>query len=165
MRFTGQRYRFLPPGDAMMPDGRVAHRLPPFEQRHFREFKVRAKNQFRNIRKPGKTPVITCSIARPILTRWNIVWALLLKRNRTNARRSVQHRATIRNFPVDAENYWTLNCIEPAADGMRKNPAIRYSNDGKSQKSRPPGFPNRNSLFALAIGKPGWRLDSNAQRY
>jgi len=43
----------------MMPDGRAAHRLPPFEQRRSREFKVRTKNQFRNIRKPDKTPALT----------------------------------------------------------------------------------------------------------
>jgi hypothetical protein len=39
----------------MMPDGRTAHRLPPFEQPRSREFKIRTKNQFRNIRKPDKT--------------------------------------------------------------------------------------------------------------
>lgn len=106
MRFTGQRYHFLPLGDAMMPDGRVAHRLPPFEQRHFREFKVRAKNQFRNIRKPGKTPVITCSIASPILTRWNIAWALLLKRNKI---KSGQMLADLRNIGQQYATFrWTL---------------------------------------------------------
>jgi len=38
----------------MMPDGAAAHRLPPFEQRRSREFKLRPKNQFPNIRKRDK---------------------------------------------------------------------------------------------------------------
>ena len=42
---------------------------------------------------------------------------------RTNTRRHAQHRATTRNFPVVAEKYWTLSCIEPAAGGVRELPA------------------------------------------
>jgi hypothetical protein len=76
------------------------------------------------------------------------------------------HRATTRNFPVVAEKSCALSCIEHAVGVMREfpgNPPFKWRR--KSKRAATPGFPNRNSPFALATGKPGWRLDSPVSRY
>jgi hypothetical protein len=67
---------------------------------------------------------------------------------------------------VVAEKSCALSCIGHAVDGVRKfpsNPPFKWRE--RSKKAAPPGFPNRNSLFAFATGKAGWRLDSHVQRY
>ena len=50
----------------MMPDGDAAHRLPQFEQRHSREFKLRAKNRLPAIRKPDKNARTCVSNTNPL---------------------------------------------------------------------------------------------------
>ncbi|WP_031360913.1 hypothetical protein [Caballeronia sordidicola] len=85
---------------------------------------------------------------------------------RCAVRCDTHYRATTRNFPVIAEKSCTLSCIEHAVSGMREfpgNPPFKWRK--RSKKAAPPGFPNRNSTFALATGKPGWRLDSYVQPY
>jgi len=56
----------LPLDNAMMPDGDAAHRLPPFEQRRSREFKLRAKNRLPAIRKPDKNARTCVSNTNPL---------------------------------------------------------------------------------------------------
>ena len=87
-------YRFLPLGNAMMPNGGAAHRLPPFEQCRSREFKLLARNPFPIIRKPDKNARTRISDTNPLEYRVGVTVDDEPDQNRTNSRRPAPRSAT-----------------------------------------------------------------------
>ncbi|MFT4506726.1 hypothetical protein [Caballeronia sp. 15711] len=102
----------------MMPDGGAAHCLPPFEQCRSREFKLRTRNQFQNILKPGKTAYVRFPDTNPLEYRVGAKVEVEHGQNRTNCRQLVPRNVMengVPNFPAIAEKFGTPCSTEPAA--------------------------------------------------